>query len=72
MAFKEGYWWNNFTEDWMAQTVSNCVLNIYISKNKMPFQGTLLDNCIEDAMQSLHVQFACIIEPGASVIRKLT
>ena len=56
----------------MAQTVSNCVLNIYISENKMPFQGTLLDNCIEDAMQSLHVQFACIIEPGASVIRKLT
>ena len=38
----------------------------------MPFCVTFLDNCIENAMPSLHVQLACVIEPGAVVLRKLT
>ena len=38
----------------------------------MPFQGTLLDNYIEDTIPSTRVQFACMIEPDDVVFRKLT
>ena len=62
LAFKEGCWWYNFTDDWNAplyqkQQLNFCV-NIHVCKveNKMPFQGTFLYNCIEHAMLSLHVQ----------------
>lgn len=36
-------------------------------ENKIPFQGSFIDNCIEDAMPSVHVQFACMIEPVADI-----
>ena len=67
LAFQEGCRWNNFTDDWNAQFVSEAATYTKV-KNKMP-QGTFLDNCIEDAMPSFRVQLACA---GATVLRKLT
>ena len=37
----------------------------------MLFQGSFDDNCIKNAMQSLHVQLASMIEDGADVQSQL-
>ena len=62
MELFQGCRWNNFTEEWNAQIVSKAVTklrkHIQKWKNKMPFQGTFLYNCIEDAMPYLHEQLA--------------
>ena len=53
----QGCRWNNFTNEWNAQILSKAATKLR-KQNKMPFQGTFLDNCIEDAMSSLHEQLA--------------
>ena len=37
----------------------------------MPFNGSFLDNYIEDAMPSFQVQFACMIEPTDVISAKM-
>ena len=68
LAFQEGCRWSNFADDWNAEFVSEAATKL-CKHNKMPLQGSFLDNCIEDAMQPLHVQLPC---DGATVLGKFT
>ena len=71
LASKEGCRWNNFMDVGGTISLTNGMHRLYQKaatklrkhtqikvENKMPFQGTFLDNCIEDAMTSLHYQLA--------------
>lgn len=47
------------------------ILRKHMVEHKMPFKGSFHDNCIEDSLPSLLVQFVCMIEHGADIKSQL-
>ena len=47
------------------------IIRKHMLEHKLPFQGSFNENCIEDSLPSILLQFVCMIEHGADIKSQL-